>query len=65
MATKPARASMITSRKTVPVSSSSWSSPSMALSQVDDRREQGDRAALQEAVIDHEPDVEHGADEVV
>src|SRR5918996_1197552 len=64
MATKPASASMITSRKTVPPSSSSNSPRSdIALSELDDRGEQPRRAALEQAVVDHQPDVEDGADE--
>src|SRR5918996_1844616 len=64
IATNPASASMITSRKTVPPSSSSsCSSVCMALALLDDGGDQRDRAALEETVVGHEPDVEDGADQ--
>src|SRR5262245_32480883 len=75
--TKPASASMIVSRKTVPLSSSpNWSKPFIAslresrgplaalhLAELDDAGQQIDRPRREDLIVDHEPDVEHRADE--
>src|SRR3954447_5677870 len=64
-ATKPHSASVMTSRKTVPLTSSSsnWSRPCMPFTQ---RRDFGDQvygAGAQHVVIDAEPDVQDTADQ--
>src|SRR5690554_6039032 len=64
IATKPTSASMTTSRKTVPPGSSSKGSKSCtALSRLDGGGQQLDRAALEQADVDHEPEVEQRADQ--
>src|SRR5918994_7037010 len=65
-ATKPTRASMMTSRNTVllPSSpSSNRSRPRMALSELDRGGQQLDRAALEQAHVDHQPEMQERADE--
>src|SRR5687768_10510657 len=57
--TKPASASMTTSRNTVPLASSSnGSRPRMALSQLDGGGQQFHGAAFQQADVGHEPHVQ-------
>src|SRR5918994_4116384 len=65
-ATKPTRASMMTSRNTVllpPSSSSNRSRPRMALSELDRGGQELDRAALEQAHVDHQPEMQERADQ--
>src|SRR3954454_22517 len=64
-ATKPHSARVMTSRKTVPLTSSSsnWSRPCMPFTQRRDFRDQVDGAGAQHVVVDAEPDIQDAADQ--